>query len=180
MPGCNARPCILRGRFDAAVLIRPAPVVARVVEYIHLFRPRIEAVADDPGHKEGICIPAAIGCDVASWQDATGHQARVEHWSNVAEQARVLVPSLLGEEVPANLVVVPYFWSDQYDVKIQCLGEPEAEDIVHLVSDDGRKFLAYYERDGVVAGVVGGGMPGAVMKTRAKIAAGAPISEVLG
>lgn len=120
----------------------------------------------------------AIG-DVASWQDATGHQVRVEHWSNVAEQARVLVPSLLGREAPANVVVVPYFWSDQYDVKIQCLGEPEAGDTVHVVEDDGRKFLAYYERDGVVAGVVGAGMPGPVMKTRAKIAAGAPIAEVL-
>jgi NADPH-dependent 2,4-dienoyl-CoA reductase/sulfur reductase-like enzyme len=120
----------------------------------------------------------ALG-DVASWQDATGHQARVEHWSNVAEQARVLVPSLLGQELPSNLVVVPYFWSDQYDVKIQCLGEPEADDVVHLVNDDGRKFLAYYERDGVVAGVVGGGMPGKVMKVRAKIAAGAPIADVL-
>ena len=120
----------------------------------------------------------ALG-DVASWRDATGHQARVEHWSNVAEQARVLVPSLLGAEPPEN-VVVPYFWSDQYDVKIQCLGEPEAQDIVHVVEDDGRKFLAYYERDGVVAGVVGGGMPGTVMKTRAKIASGAPISDVLG
>jgi 3-phenylpropionate/trans-cinnamate dioxygenase ferredoxin reductase subunit len=120
----------------------------------------------------------ALG-DVASWQNATGHQARVEHWSNVAEQARVLVPSLLGQELPSNLVVVPYFWSDQYDIKIQCLGEPEADDVVHLVEDDGRKFLAYYERDGVVAGVVGGGMPGPVMKTRGKIAAGAPIGDVL-
>jgi 3-phenylpropionate/trans-cinnamate dioxygenase ferredoxin reductase component len=120
----------------------------------------------------------ALG-DVASWRDATGHQARVEHWSNVAEQARVAVPAILGHE-PTQAVVVPYFWSDQYDVKIQCLGEPEADDTVHLVEDDGRKFLAYYERDGVIAGVVGGGMPGKVMKTRAKIAAGAPISEVLG
>src|ERR1700739_2832455 len=120
----------------------------------------------------------ALG-DVASWQNATGHQTRVEHWSNVAEQARVLVPALLGQDLPSNLVVVPYFWSDQYDVKIQCLGEPEADDIVHLVNDDGRKFLAYYERDGVVAGVVGGGMPGPVMKTRGKIAAGAPIGDVL-
>jgi 3-phenylpropionate/trans-cinnamate dioxygenase ferredoxin reductase component len=120
----------------------------------------------------------ALG-DVASWQNATGHQARVEHWSNVAEQARVLVPSLLGQELPSNLVVVRYFWSDQYDIKIQCLGEPEADDVVHLVEDDGRKFLAYYERDGVVAGVVGGGMPGPVMKSRGKIAAGAPIGDVL-
>ncbi len=119
----------------------------------------------------------ALG-DVASWRDPMGHQARVEHWSNVAEQARVVVPAMLGRDAPAN-VVVPYFWSDQYDVKIQCLGEPHATDIVHLVEDDGRKFLAYYERDGVLVGVVGGGLPGKVMKVRAKIAAGAPISEML-
>ncbi|HSS22925.1 MAG TPA: FAD/NAD(P)-binding oxidoreductase [Mycobacterium sp.] len=119
----------------------------------------------------------ALG-DVASWRDATGHQARVEHWSNVADQARVVVPAMLGQDMP-SAVVVPYFWSDQYDVKIQCLGEPEATDIVHLVEDDGRKFLAYYERDGVVVGVVGGGMPGKVMKVRAKIAAATPISEIL-
>ncbi|ORB72082.1 FAD-dependent oxidoreductase [Mycobacterium shinjukuense] len=119
----------------------------------------------------------AVG-DVASWRDRMGHQARVEHWSNVADQARVVVPAMLGADVPSN-VVVPYFWSDQYDVKIQCLGEPHATDIVHLIEDDGRKFLAYYERDGVLVGVVGGGLPGKVMKTRAKIAAGTPISEML-
>jgi 3-phenylpropionate/trans-cinnamate dioxygenase ferredoxin reductase component len=119
----------------------------------------------------------ALG-DVASWRDPMGHQARVEHWSNVADQARVVVPAMLGLDVPAN-AVVPYFWSDQYDVKIQCLGEPHATDIVHVVEDDGRKFLAYYERDGVLVGVVGGGLPGKVMKVRAKIAASAPISDML-
>ncbi len=119
----------------------------------------------------------AIG-DVASWRHDSGHQVRVEHWSNVAEQARVLVPTMLGVDVAAT-VTVPYFWSDQYDVKIQCLGEPEADDVVHVVEDDGRKFLAYYERDGVVVGVVGGGMPGKVMKARNKIANGAPIADIL-
>lgn len=119
----------------------------------------------------------ALG-DVASWRNSVGHQVRVEHWSNVAEQVRVLVPAMLGQEPPAA-VAVPYFWSDQYDVKIQCLGEPRSADIVHVVEDDGRKFLAFFERDGVVVGVVGGGMPGPVMKTRGKIASRAPISEVL-
>ncbi|MBI2699187.1 pyridine nucleotide-disulfide oxidoreductase [Mycobacterium gordonae] len=119
----------------------------------------------------------ALG-DVASWRDATGHQVRVEHWSNVADQTRVVVPAMLGREVPST-VVVPYFWSDQYDVKIQCLGEPEATDTVHIVEDDGRKFLAYYERDGALVGVVGGGLPGKVMKVRAKVAAAVPISEML-
>ena len=119
----------------------------------------------------------ALG-DVASWRTADGAQVRVEHWSNVADQVRVLVPALLGQEVP-EVTVVPYFWSDQYDVKIQALGEPRADDTVHLVHDDGRKFLAFYERDGKVSGVVGGGLPGKVMKVRAKIAAAAPIAEVL-
>ncbi|MFV8317710.1 NAD(P)/FAD-dependent oxidoreductase [Mycobacterium sp. 23] len=119
----------------------------------------------------------ALG-DVASWRDAAGHQVRVEHWSNVADQTRVVVPAMLGREVPST-VVVPYFWSDQYDVKIQCLGEPEATDTVHIVEDDGRKFLAYYERDGALVGVVGGGLPGKVMKVRAKVAAAVPISEML-
>lgn len=134
-------------------------------------------VCDDHGRASAPHV-WAIG-DVASWRHNLGHQVRVEHWSNVADQARVLVPTLLGQE-PPTAVSVPYFWSDQYDVKIQCLGEPEADDVVHIVEDDGRKFLAYYERDGVVAGVVGGGMPGKVMKARAKIAARAPIADLLG
>jgi 3-phenylpropionate/trans-cinnamate dioxygenase ferredoxin reductase subunit len=133
-------------------------------------------VCDNVGRTSAVHV-WALG-DVASWQDATGHQARVEHWSNVAEQARVLVPVMLGQQ-PPEAVVVPYFWSDQYNVKIQCLGEPEADDVVHIVEDDGRKFLAFYERDGVIAGVVGGGMPGKVMKARSKIAAAAPIADVL-
>lgn len=119
----------------------------------------------------------ALG-DAAAWLDATGHRNRVEHWSNVADQARLLVPALFGGE-PPSLVTVPYFWSDQYDVKIQCLGEPRATDVVHVVEDDGRKFLAYYERDGVLVAVVGGGMPGKVMKARARIAGAAAIGEVL-
>ncbi len=134
-------------------------------------------VCDDHGRASAPHV-WAIG-DVASWRHNLGHQVRVEHWSNVADQARVLVPAMLGQDTPST-VSVPYFWSDQYDVKIQCLGEPEADDVVHVVEDDGRKFLAYYERDGVVAGVVGGGMPGKVMKARSKIAAGAPIADVLG
>lgn len=134
-------------------------------------------VCDEVG-RTSVADVWAIG-DVASWRTAVGDQVRVEHWSNVADQARALVPALLGQEASA-VSSVPYFWSDQYDVKIQCLGEPEAEDTVHVVEDDGRKFLAYYERDGVVVGVVGGGMPGKVMKVRSKIAAGAPIADVLG
>ncbi|MGB5150743.1 MAG: FAD/NAD(P)-binding oxidoreductase [Mycobacterium sp.] len=134
-------------------------------------------VCDDAGRASAEHV-WAIG-DVASWRSEVGHHVRVEHWSNVAEQARVLVPAILGQAPGSAAISVPYFWSDQYDVKIQCLGEPAADDVVHVVEDDGRKFLAYYERDGVLTAVVGGGMPGKVMKARAKIASGAPIADVL-
>jgi hypothetical protein len=112
---------------------------------------------------------------VASWA-----QARVEHWSNVAEQAKTLVSAMLGSAVAR--AGVPYFWSDQYGIKIQCLGQPRTGDTVHLVEDfddQGRRFLAYYERDGVLVAVVGAGIPEQIRTARAKIAAGVAISEVL-
>jgi NADPH-dependent 2,4-dienoyl-CoA reductase/sulfur reductase-like enzyme len=108
----------------------------------------------------------AVG-DVAFWRGRGGHEIRVEHWSNVVTQVRVMVPAMLGRESLHDVAVPPYFWSDQYDVKIQCLGEPQATDTVHLVEDDGHKFLAYYERDGVLVGVVGAGRPGKVIGTGA-------------
>ncbi|MDT5218496.1 MAG: 3-phenylpropionate/trans-cinnamate dioxygenase ferredoxin reductase component [Mycobacterium sp.] len=180
-----------QGHVDTVVLSDGAELAADLVVVGIGSRPATEwldgsGIEVDKADKGVICDEAgrtsvpnvwALG-DVASWRDTTGHQARVEHWSNVADQARVVVPAMLGRDVPTN-VVVPYFWSDQYDVKIQCLGEPEATDIVHLVEDDGRKFLAYYERDGVLVGVVGGGLPGKVMKARGKVAAATPISEML-
>ncbi|OOL26997.1 pyridine nucleotide-disulfide oxidoreductase, partial [Rhodococcus rhodochrous] len=119
----------------------------------------------------------AVG-DVAAWEVSDGRCARLEHWTNAGEQAKVLAGALLGSTV-ADAAQVPYFWSDQYDVKIQALGAVRADDTVHVVRDDGRKFLAYYERDGRLTGVVGAGLAGPVMKMRGKIAEGAPITEIL-
>jgi NADPH-dependent 2,4-dienoyl-CoA reductase/sulfur reductase-like enzyme len=178
-----------RGHVDTVVLTDGTELTADLVVIGIGSRPATEWLEGSGVHVDNgvVCDEAgrasvpnvwALG-DVASWRDTAGHQVRVEHWSNVADQARVVVPALLGQDVPPA-AVVPYFWSDQYDIKIQCLGEPVATDTVHVVEDDGRKFLAYYERDGVLVGVVGGGMPGKVMKLRSKIAAAIPIAEVLG
>jgi NADPH-dependent 2,4-dienoyl-CoA reductase/sulfur reductase-like enzyme len=120
----------------------------------------------------------AVG-DAAAWLHETGQHKRVEHWTNAGEQAKLLACALLGAE-PPTAARVPYFWSDQYDVKIQALGTPSAADQVEIVSYDGRKFLAYYSQAGNLTGVVGAGMTAQVMKARAKIAAGAPVAELLG
>ncbi|MGO4615704.1 NAD(P)/FAD-dependent oxidoreductase [Nocardia sp. 2YAB30] len=132
-------------------------------------------LADEVGRTsaEGVW---AVG-DVAAWLHGTGLRNRVEHWTNAGEQAKLLACALLGAE-PPTAARVPYFWSDQYDVKIQALGTPNASDDVQIVSDDGRKFLAYYSRGGNLTGVVGAGMTAQVMKARAKIAASAPVTDL--
>lgn len=133
-------------------------------------------LADEVGRTETDGV-WAVG-DVAAWRHSTGNQKRVEHWSNAGDQAKALAKALVGAQ--SGPAAVPYFWSDQYDIKIQALGTPSAQDTVHVVEDDGRKFLAYYSRDGKLTGVVGGGMAAKVMKARAKITAAAPIEEMLG
>ncbi|WP_424809696.1 NAD(P)/FAD-dependent oxidoreductase [Rhodococcus sp. 27YEA15] len=116
--------------------------------------------------------------DVAAWQIGDARK-RVEHWSNAGDQAKILAGAITGTGDPDAPAQVPYFWSDQYDVKIQALGTVSPTDTVHVIKDDGRKFVAYYEREGILAAVVGGGSAGAVMKMRAKIAAGTSITDVV-
>ena len=120
----------------------------------------------------------ALG-DVANWGTETGGTRRVEHWTHTVEQATVVAHRIAETDamIPA---APPYFWSDQFGLKIQVLGRPEADDELHLVDDDGTKFLAYYSRGGVLTGVVGAGKVGAVMKTRPKLLTPTPIADVLG
>ncbi|MCW2544413.1 MAG: thcD 2 [Frankiales bacterium] len=51
--------------------------------------------------------------DVARW--GSGH--RHEHWTRACEQANAVAAGILGEPTPVD--VAPYWWSDQYDVKLQ-------------------------------------------------------------
>ncbi|MFF0543416.1 NAD(P)/FAD-dependent oxidoreductase [Nocardia thailandica] len=119
----------------------------------------------------------AVG-DVAAWLHPSGECKRVEHWTSAGEQAKLLVTALLGGAAP-TAARVPYVWSDQYDLKIQALGTPSPSDDVTVVSDDGRKFLAYYSRDGILTAVLGAGMTAQVMKTRAKLATPTPVADLL-
>lgn len=59
--------------------------------------------------------------DVARWwHDTVGAYVRVEHRMNATEQAIAAATNLLGADAP--FTPVPYFWTDQYDVKIQAYG----------------------------------------------------------
>ncbi|QKT08231.1 FAD-dependent oxidoreductase [Gordonia sp. X0973] len=119
----------------------------------------------------------ALG-DMANWRDHGGTQRRAEHWNHTVEQAAIVAAALLGTD-HAVVPAVPYFWSDQYDLKIQVLGWPKPDDDVHIVDDDGHKWLAYFSRDGMLTAVAGAGKIGAVMKTRPKLVTPTPIADVL-
>lgn len=59
--------------------------------------------------------------DVSRWRNAlTGAHVRVEQWQSALEQAVVLADVLTGTQ--KEWASVPYFWSDQYDRKIQFCG----------------------------------------------------------
>ncbi len=94
----------------------------------------------------------AVG-DIARWPNTRfGETARVEHWTHAVESAEHAAQTLHGNIAPFE--PVPYFWSDQYGAKIQCLGRTTGFDEVRVVagSTDDLKFVALYRRgDRVVA-----------------------------
>ncbi|WFN92131.1 NAD(P)/FAD-dependent oxidoreductase [Gordonia sp. LUNF6] len=134
-------------------------------------------VACDGVGRTGVADVYALG-DCANWHDVDGHGHRVEHWTHTVDQAAMVAAHLLGHAIPHQ--TVPYFWSDQYGLKFQMLGTPRPDDEVHLVDDDGRKFLAYYSREGLLTGVVGAGRVGKLMKARQFLLTPTPISTLLG
>ncbi|WP_063726767.1 NAD(P)/FAD-dependent oxidoreductase [Streptomyces sp. RTd22] len=101
----------------------------------------------------------AVG-DVARWHhDGLGALLRLENRTNATEQAGHVASAILGENRPYT--PVPYFWTDQFDVKIQVYGVLSADAEVTVVEGDmaqGR-FVARYRRGGVTTGVLGWRMP---------------------
>ena len=99
--------------------------------------------------------------DVASWLNARfGHaRMRVEHRMNATEQGSAVARELLGAGEP--FAPVPYFWTDQYSVKIQAYGIfPGDADVVVVDGELGlERFVLAYQVDGAVVGAVGWNAP---------------------
>jgi NADPH-dependent 2,4-dienoyl-CoA reductase/sulfur reductase-like enzyme len=113
--------------------------------------------------------------DVASWPNAHfGTRMRLEHRMNATEQAIAAAGNLLGD---ATLFApVPYFWTDQYDTRIQAYGifPPDAEmRIVHGHTSDGH-FVTAYGNHGREVGVLGWNAPRQVRTLRRLVVDRAP------
>lgn len=89
----------------------------------------------------------------------------LESVQNANDQARVAASSLVGK--PATYDAVPWFWSDQYDVKIQMAGlsDPADEIVVRGDPAEGR-FSLLHLRDGRLASVDSVGRPADHMAAR--------------
>lgn len=117
-----------------------------------------------------------VAGDVLRWPNALFSDVeadmRVEHWTNAAEQGAIAAKNLLAslngtEQEP--YAAVPFFWSDQFDARIQCLGRPSANAQVDIV--DGSvaegKWCAIYSVNNRLTAVLGVSKPKLVMPSRA-------------
>lgn len=97
--------------------------------------------------------------DVASWPyrpagAADAVRVRLEHWDNALRQSEVAARNLLGRRVP--FAPVPYFWSDQYDMKLQYVGYARTWERLVVRGDPASgSFTAFYLSDGYVRAALG-------------------------
>jgi 3-phenylpropionate/trans-cinnamate dioxygenase ferredoxin reductase component len=124
--------------------------------------------------------------DVARWPSRRfGELLRVEHWDNAITMgehaARRLLAELTGGEPGAPYDPVPWFWSDQYDRKIQLAGYCAGSHEVRVVdgTPDERRFVAIYRRAERIVGVLAMNRPRSLLAYRRLIERGATWAEAL-
>ncbi|MFF5145000.1 NAD(P)/FAD-dependent oxidoreductase [Streptomyces sp. NPDC013157] len=105
--------------------------------------------------------------DVARWYNPLfGVSMRIEHRTNAAEQGVAAARNLLDPGARKAFAPVPYFWSDQYEMKIRAYGYLRGHEEVRVVEGDleeGR-FVAAYRRGERLGGVLAVGVGPKVMR----------------
>jgi 3-phenylpropionate/trans-cinnamate dioxygenase ferredoxin reductase subunit len=77
---------------------------------------------------------------------------RIESVPSAQEQARTAAHTICGKDMPHT--AVPWFWSDQFDLKLQMVGLSQGYDQLVLRGDvASESFCAFYLRNGVVLSV---------------------------
>ena len=104
-----------------------------------------------------------------------GRDVRLESVPNAVEQARAAAATLCGQARPYR--TVPWFWSDQYDLKLQMVGLSHGYDRLVLRGDPAlRSFTAFYLHDGLVVAADCVGRPKEFMLSKRIVAARVPAS----
>lgn len=129
-----------------------------------------------------LAAPGVVAAgDVARWPNRRFDEVmRVEHWDNAVEQGVYAARRLLGIH-DGPYTPVPWFWSDQYDRKIQLAGRARPDDEIAIVTGslEERRFAAIYGRNDELVAILGFNRPRHVMQYRRLIDDGASWDEAL-
>lgn len=110
--------------------------------------------------------------DIANWyHPQVGRRLRLEHRMNAAEQGQAVARNILGQRTP--FVPLPFFWSDQFDAKIQMYGVASRQAQLRIIAGDihDDHFIAgYYEEEHLVA-VLGWNSAGKLLPYRRQLTA---------
>jgi len=105
-----------------------------VDEYCRTNLPDIYAIGDCAAHANGF---------------AGGARIRLESVQNANDQANVAARAILGEPTP--YAATPWFWSNQYDLRLQTVGLSAGHDSAVTRGDSAaRSFSVIYLKDGRV------------------------------
>jgi 3-phenylpropionate/trans-cinnamate dioxygenase ferredoxin reductase component len=90
-----------------------------------------------------------------SFHPLLGRRVRVEHWANALNGGPAAARSMLGQPVVYD--PVPYYYSDQYDLGMECAGLPTPgsyDEIAYRGDRASLEFIAFWLAQGrVVAGM---------------------------
>lgn len=86
--------------------------------------------------------------DAARWPDPhTGERIRIEHWVVAERQGQTAAKNMLGTR--ERFEVVPFFWSQHYDVPINYVGHAQRWDTIQVDGDiEKRDCSVSYKREG--------------------------------
>ena len=97
----------------------------------------------------------AAGDVACTFLPLLGQHVRVEHWSNALHGGPAAARSMLGQEVEYNRV--PYFYTDQYDLGMECSGLPTPgsyDQVVYRGDRSSLEFIAFWLKNGrLIAGM---------------------------
>ncbi|NMO01456.1 oxidoreductase [Gordonia sp. TBRC 11910] len=120
--------------------------------------------------------------DVANWLNPVfGERQRMENWTAAAEQGAAAARNALDPKNAKPYGTVPYFWSDWYDVRIQFVGSPDADEVVVVDGDPdvGGRWVALYRRGDRLIGALTVNGQSVIMKYRVMISRGKSWEEAL-
>lgn len=96
-------------------------------------------VVDAMGHSSDTSIWAAGDCTVLPWR---GKTVRLQSVQNAIDQANAVAAAIMGTGEP--YIPAPWFWSDQYDVKLQIAGLNTGHDRVFVRSGSRHSSVSHW------------------------------------